>query len=219
MVKQSLFRKDGFVVCAHKIYYNHQNLCFLSLSKILWVKFFFTTCVKHDSEYTCLSRSATANGTVIVQSFSPQLITGGASGYLRQEFCELELLDEITKLRYEGQLPDHIQGKFGNPLIRAYQTWKGTNYVPELTHPALKWSAKDLLPLLPVITDAPWQIIEKKQAKKKKKNTGDIEGENDAPEIQSVFIAAGGSAPVNSRKKRKMMRISMQALKKLQLCI
>ena len=101
--------------------------------------------------HTCLSRSATASGTVIVQLFLPQLITCGASGYLRQEFCELELLDEITKLRYEGRLPDHIQGNFRNPLIRTYQTWKGTNYVPDLTHPALKWSAKDPLPLLPVM--------------------------------------------------------------------
>jgi len=49
--------------------------------------------------------------------------------------------------------------------------------------------------------------------------TGDIEGEDGAPEIQSVFVAAGGSVPVNSRKKRKMKRISMQALKKLQMCI
>jgi hypothetical protein len=50
MVKQSLFRKHDFVVCAHKIYYNHQTLCFLSLTKILCVKKKFTTCVKHDSE-------------------------------------------------------------------------------------------------------------------------------------------------------------------------
>ena len=75
----------------------------------------------HQSYYTCLSRSATPSGTVIVQSFSPRLITCGASGYLRQEFRELELLDEITKLRYEGNLPHHIQGKFRNPLIRAYK--------------------------------------------------------------------------------------------------
>ena len=123
-----------------------------------------------------------------MQSFSPQLITSGASGYLREKFCELELLDEITKLRYEGQLPDHIQGKVRNSLIRAYQTWKGTNYVPELTHPALKWPAKDPLPLLPVVTDAPWQIIEKKLANKKKKQTGDIEDEDDAPEVQSGLL-------------------------------
>src|SRR6267154_6428125 len=161
-------------------------------------------CRSHQSYYTCLSRSATASGTVIVQSFSPHLITCGASGYLRQEFRELELFDEITKLRYEGQLPDHIQGNFRNPLIRSYQNWKGTNYVPDLTHPALKWSAKDPLPLLPVVTDAPWQIIEKKQAKKNKKKTGDAEVEDDAPEVQSGFVAAKGSVPVNSGKKRKV---------------
>ena len=139
-----------------------------------------------------------------MQSFSPRLITCGASGYLRQEFRELELLDEITKLRYEGQLPDHIQGNFRNPLIRAYQTWKGTNYVPDLTHPALKWSSKDPLPLLPVVTDAPWQIIEKKWANKKKKKTGDTEVEDDAPEVQSGFVAAEGSVPINSSKKRRV---------------
>ena len=101
-----------------------------------------SNCRSHQSYYTGLSRSATASGTVIVQSFSPQLITCGASGYLRQEFCELELLDEISKLRYEGKLPDHIQGNFRNPLIRAYQKWKGTNYVPSPTHPHIICSCR-----------------------------------------------------------------------------
>ena len=125
-----------------------------------------SNCRSHQSYYTCLSRSATASGTVIVQSFSPRLITCGASGYLRQEFRELELLDEISKLRYEGKLPDHIQGNFRNPLIRAYQKWKGTDYVPPLTHPALKWSVKDPMPILSVVTDAPqennWQEKEER---------------------------------------------------------
>ena len=49
----------------------------------------------------------------------------------------------------------------------------------------MKWSAKDPLPLLPVVTDAPWQIIQKKQANKKK--------------VQSVFVV-----PVNYSKKRKV---------------
>jgi hypothetical protein len=154
-----------------------------------------SNCRSHQSYYTCLSRSATASGTIIVQSFSPRLITSGASGYLRQEFCELELLDEITKLRYEGELPDHIQGKFRNPLIRAYQKWKGTEYVPPLTHPALKWSVQDPLPLLSVVTDAPWQIIDKK-----KKQELEIE----TPKIQAGFVAAKGSVPVKSGKKRKL---------------
>ena len=148
-----------------------------------------SNCRSHQSYYTCLSRSATASGTVIVQLFSPRLITCGASGYLRQEFRELELLDEITKLRYEGNLPDHIQGNFRNPLIRAYQKWKGIDYVPPLTHPALTWSIKDPMPLLPVVTDAPWQIIDKEKAKEIKVET---------TSIQSGFVTAKGSVSVKS---------------------
>ena len=105
---------------------------------------------------------------------------------------------------FRSQLPDHIQGNFRNPLIGAYQTRKGTNYVFDLTHPALKWSSKDPLPLLPVVTDAPWQINKKKQANKKQKKTGDYEGEDHAPYVQSGFFAAKGSVPVNSSKKRKV---------------
>ena len=114
---------------------------------------------------------------------------------MRQEFRELELLDEISKLRYEGKLPDHIQGNFRNPLIRAYQKWKGTDYVPPLTHPALKWSGNDPMPLLSVVTDAPWQIIDKKTKKEVKIET---------TSIQSGFVVAEGSLPVKSGKKRKL---------------
>ena len=114
---------------------------------------------------------------------------------MRQELRELELLDEITQLRYEGKLPDDIQGKFRNPLIRAYQKWKGTDYVPPLTHPALTWSVKDPMPLLSVVTDAPWQIIDKKKMKEVK-----IAAES----LQSGFVAANGSVAVNVRKKRKL---------------
>jgi hypothetical protein len=157
-----------------------------------------SNCRSHQSYYTCLSRSATASGTVIVQSFSPQLITYGTSGYLKQESCELELLDEITKLRYEGKLPDHIQGNFRNPLIRAYQQWKGTDYVPPLTHPALKWSIKDPMPLLSVVTDAPWQIIGKKNKK---------EVNIETTSNLSEFVAAKGSVPVKSGKKQKLEEV------------
>jgi hypothetical protein len=64
-----------------------------------------SNCRNHQSYYTCLSRSATAAGTIIVRSFSPQIITYGATGYLREEFCELEILDEIIKMRYEYTFP------------------------------------------------------------------------------------------------------------------
>ena len=64
----------------------------------------------HQSYYTALSRSASAEGTLILQGFYPRKITGKCSGALRQEFRELEILDKITRLRYEGKLPIKVQG-------------------------------------------------------------------------------------------------------------
>jgi len=64
----------------------------------------------HYAYYTALSHSASAAGTCILQGFDPGKITGGATGSLRQEFWELELLDDITKLRFEGKLPESVIG-------------------------------------------------------------------------------------------------------------
>ncbi|KAF8590649.1 hypothetical protein K439DRAFT_1299639, partial [Ramaria rubella] len=64
----------------------------------------------HMSYYTCLSRSSTVNGTVIVQGFKPEIIQGNATGWLRQEFRELEILDEITCLKEEERLHPSVQG-------------------------------------------------------------------------------------------------------------
>ncbi|KLO03914.1 hypothetical protein SCHPADRAFT_807182, partial [Schizopora paradoxa] len=70
-------------------------------------------CKTHQSYYTVLSRSASAEGTVIMQGFDASKIqnTNQMSGYLRQEFRELELLNEITKLKYEGKLPDSVNSR------------------------------------------------------------------------------------------------------------
>ena len=43
-------------------------------------------CWTHQAYYTALSRSTTAEGTLILTSFHPSKITGGASGALQQEF-------------------------------------------------------------------------------------------------------------------------------------
>ena len=71
---------------------------------------------------------------------------------------------------------------------------KGTDYVPPLIHPALTWSVQDPMPLLSVVTDAPWQIIDKKKKKEVKIETAGI---------QSGFVAAKGSVPVKFEKKEK----------------
>jgi len=116
------------------------------------------------------------------------VITGGASGYLRQEFRELEILDEITRMRYENLLPDHIVGNRRNSLIRQFQEWKGTSYVPNNVHASIRWNKHDPLDTLNVVTDSPWQIV---QRGKKKGNTFTNE-----PANSIGFVAARGTIPV-----------------------
>ena len=99
----------------------------------------------HQAYYTALSRSATASGTLILQGFDPRIITGGCSGALRQEFRELELLDEITLCRYTGKLQDTVYGPTRNALIAAFRERRGTQYVPMQVHRAIRWSKRDPL--------------------------------------------------------------------------
>src|SRR6202046_2860545 len=86
------------------------------------------------------------------------MITSGATGYFGEEFCEL---NEITKMTYKDTFPAKVQGSVKNSLIQSFQKWKGTTYVPPSTHKALNWTARDPLPLLSAVTDAPWQMVSK----------------------------------------------------------
>ncbi|KAF8218835.1 hypothetical protein L208DRAFT_1346723, partial [Tricholoma matsutake] len=112
----------------------------------------------HQSYYTALSRGPTAAGTLITQPFHPQKITGGASGALRQEFRELELLDEITDLLYNGKLHKTVPGEQRNMLITSFRLWKESHYVPHAVHKAIRCNSKDPL-LEPEIIDGGWRII------------------------------------------------------------
>ncbi|KAG6834237.1 hypothetical protein H0H93_011007, partial [Arthromyces matolae] len=94
--------------------------------------------------YTALSRSASAAGTIIIGAFDKQKITGRASSSLRQEFRDLEFLDEISKLRYLGKLPENM---YDAPrrcdLIAAFRETQSTAYTPPHLHRALKWTPRD----------------------------------------------------------------------------
>ena len=99
----------------------------------------------HQSYYTALSRSATSQGTIILQGFDSSKITGHASGALRQEFRELELLDEITALNFSKNLHITVVGESRGILIKSFRKWKGENYVPKNVHKAIRWSKHDPL--------------------------------------------------------------------------
>ena len=111
----------------------------------------------HQAYYTALSRSSSADGTLILQGFDTSKITGRLSGALRQEFRELELLDDISDKHYRGKtallLGDHNR----NSLIKAYREEQGLLYVPPTVHKAIRWSNKDPL-LEPEIHNVVWHI-------------------------------------------------------------
>ena len=90
-----------------------------------------SNCRNHQGCYTALSRSSSADGTIILQGFSPQKIQGGITGSLRQEFRELEILNEITKLKYLSKLPSDIYGELRSVLIRNYYKTKELTTLPK----------------------------------------------------------------------------------------
>ena len=123
----------------------------------------------HQSYYTALSRSATADGTLILQGFDSRVITGGCSGALRQEFRELELLDDITRLRYSGKLPATIDGDTRNNIIGAFREWRGVQYIPRNVHASLRWSKRSPWLESEVLKlDERLEMLEKQRQKKKK---------------------------------------------------
>jgi PIF1-like helicase len=146
------------------------------------------SCADHQSFYTALSRGSTANGTLILQNFSPQCITRGINSGLRREFRSLEILDEITDLKYNGDLPEFVDGTHRKDLIAAFRAWRGNKYVPKHTHKAIAWNKctlgeeweDDESPI------EPWKVV---SSQKKKENTSQpqpLEGAD-------VFVLESGS--------------------------
>ncbi|RDX56131.1 hypothetical protein OH76DRAFT_1338348 [Lentinus brumalis] len=108
-------------------------------------------CKNHQSIYTCLSRSSSLAGTLILDTFDTSKITCGASSSLRREFRELELLDYITQSSITKTLPATVHGNSRAALLASFSTWKGHRFVPPNVHPALDWSDAPTSELTPSI--------------------------------------------------------------------
>jgi len=169
------------------------------------------SCRDHMAYYTALSRSASAAGTIIIQGFDSHIITRGCSGYLRQEFREQEILDDITRLRYEGDLPDHIKGNLRNTLLHLFQKRKGVYFVPEKTDASLRWSSKDPFKLIPMISDSPWQLLGK--SKEHAAPTTNVK------KAASVFEPAKGSQALKKSQKHALEDENMTSPTKKQKTI
>ncbi|KAJ7122695.1 hypothetical protein C8R43DRAFT_845579, partial [Mycena crocata] len=160
-------------------------------------------CKNHHNYYVALSRGYTAEGTCIIQGFDPKKITSGISGFLRQEFRELELLDEITRLRHEGCLPRTVTGIYRGQLLASYQSWKGNFADPEHFHPAIRSKPEDQEATELATDYSAWKPTIEEPTKKgasnkaspKKRKLGEHE---DRPPAKKQEMQTRGSATGNS---------------------
>jgi hypothetical protein len=123
-------------------------------------------CKDHRAVYVALSRGSKAKSTAILQAFDFGKITSGMSGYLRQEFRELEILDEITALRFLNKLPTSVTGIYRANLIQSFRSWKKNNVDPPHFHDAIKWNPAKDKEAVDVIYDA-WHPTVPPDSKKK----------------------------------------------------
>ncbi|KAF6765469.1 hypothetical protein DFP72DRAFT_798033 [Ephemerocybe angulata] len=138
---------------------------------------------RYHGMYTSLSRGTSAEGTVILGTFDDNIykITQGLSkaGFLRQEFRELNLLDEITRLRYEDKLPKHVNADLRYPLIQAYMEWKKNTDMIEQWHAELKVTSYDELIPQEAVDDTEYlwksEVMSKQPLEQRKKRMQDIE--------------------------------------------
>ena len=85
-----------------------------------------------------------------MQIFSSHPTTGEASGWLRQELHELELLDDITNMTYSSILPKSINSDIRHLRINQYQDLKDHDYVPKNMSKAISWSSIAPLKQIPI---------------------------------------------------------------------
>ncbi len=154
----------------------------------------------YQSIYTALSRGVNYDGTVLIQGFDEQKVTGGVSGYLRQEFREIEVLNEITRLRFEGKLHHKIIGNIRGFLIHLYRKNVGATHVPKDVPAILKWSRNQPFQLENPVTEVEWEIITKSSKKLGESETNKYNKES-RPKKQNKpmrAVIARGSQTLNT---------------------
>ncbi|KAF8143053.1 hypothetical protein K438DRAFT_1634372 [Mycena galopus ATCC 62051] len=122
-------------------------------------------CRTHFSYYTALSRGTTSAGTVILQGFDSRKITRGISGFLRQELRELEILNELTKLRYEGIMVPVTTALTRRDALRMFYEYKKAPFDSDILHPALRYKVGDDVKYVKPIQVGEWKLLDADQKK------------------------------------------------------
>ncbi|KDR72371.1 hypothetical protein GALMADRAFT_73952 [Galerina marginata CBS 339.88] len=160
----------------------------------------------HQAVYTALSRSASVDGTAILQSFDASKITRGISGYLRQEFRELEILNKMTELRYEGSIDENSISELRNPTLMNYYRLKQTNADLSISwHQALELNTVET-EINPDTTGVLWNIAENKKAHEE--HAKKLEKEKAEKQKKRMANQELAAAHQHTQKKVKIQQIS-----------
>ncbi|KAF8205242.1 hypothetical protein K438DRAFT_1579668 [Mycena galopus ATCC 62051] len=122
-------------------------------------------CRTHFSYYTALSRGTTSAGTAILQGFDSRKITRGISGFLRQELRELEILNELTKLQYEGVIAPVTMALTRRDVLRMFYEYKKAPFDSDSLHPALKYKVGDDFKYMKPVQVGEWKLLDTDQKK------------------------------------------------------
>ncbi|KZW03465.1 hypothetical protein EXIGLDRAFT_587129, partial [Exidia glandulosa HHB12029] len=127
----------------------------------------------HQAYYTALSRSAQAAATIILQGFDRRKIQGGLSLDLKNEFRDLEILDDMTFRESSGTLPLSVVSPLRNVRIAEFLRTQDVSYVPPHMHTSLHWPKSYISELIlrPSHTVYAATTAFQEQASKRKKGT------------------------------------------------
>ena len=110
----------------------------------------------HQSIYTCLSRSATLQGTLILKPFDESKLRGGMAPDLAREMRELEILDFMTNLKLDGKVYLSTEGLTRSQVIGKFHSMYGSRYVPDAVPAPLNWSTWPAFLLRPPLQPTEW---------------------------------------------------------------
>ena len=157
----------------------------------------------HQSMYTCLSRSATLQGTLILKPFDESKLRGGMAPDLAREMRELEILDFMTNLRLDGKVHLPLEDMARSQAIAKFHSMYGSRHVPDAVPAPLNWTNWPEFLLRPPLEPTEWGPVSS-TGKRTTAGTDDIAAAADirkrSRNSQTVHIdspvAASPSAPV-----------------------
>ncbi|EIW58457.1 uncharacterized protein TRAVEDRAFT_124747 [Trametes versicolor FP-101664 SS1] len=150
--------------------------------------------------YTCLSRSASLEGTVILGEFDERKMVGGLSPPLRREFVDFEILDDITRLAYEDKLPASVSRGYRSEAVSTFLRVMSSAYCPPHIHPALDW--RSYKTDQHVEKPEPWQMLSR--GSKRRGKTSAMKRKAEASVQETIWDTSRPSKRVARRVDRNV---------------